>query len=325
MKLCLITLAVLTTLRFVHADQPQDFAVSNVRDAIARSLPYLEEQGVWWMDEKKCVTCHRISFQIWSLGEANRKGFEVDASKVNKWIDWSFEKSLVKPDDGTEVDGVRNVDGLAQMLLARSSNPDPKRHAADYDEFVQLLLQTQQPEGFWKAAGQLPAQKRPKGETEQVTTMWITLALGNLPDPEAAADSRDLALQWLASAKPGKSTEWYVASLLLAHQAGDLQKTQSASDKLRELQNADGSWGWLVGEPGDAMATGQALYALSTIGAAADDPAIQCGQRFLFDSQQVDGSWAVLGTKANKKDRVEETATYWGTAWAVIGLLTSLP
>lgn len=295
-----------------------------VRQAIEESLPYLERQGVWWIEEKKCVSCHRVSFQTWSLGAAKQKGFDVDESKVSEWIDWSFEKSLAKPDDGKEVDGARNVDGLAQMILARPSNPDPSRHQADYAEFNRLLVAGQQPEGFWKAAGQLPGQKRPKEETDQVTTMWIALALGTIGDRAAVDDARSRALKWLEASKPGKSVEWYVASLLLTHQDGDRAKTDAALEKLRSLQNDDGGWGWLVGDKSDALATGQALYALATVGVAVDDPAIRRAQQFLIESQKEDGSWAVNGTKASKKDRIEETATYWGTGWAAIGLLATL-
>ena len=48
-------------------------------------------------------------------------------------------------------------------------------------------------------------------------------------------------------------------------------------------------------------------------------------QPFLVSIQLKDGSWAVKGTKENKKDRVEETASYWGAAWATLGLLQTLP
>ncbi len=47
--------------------------------------------------------------------------------------------------------------------------------------------------------------------------------------------------------------------------------------------------------------------------------------QFLLSTQQADGSWQVKGTKQGRKDRVEETACYWGTAWAAIALLQALP
>ncbi|MCA9084810.1 MAG: hypothetical protein KDA81_12175, partial [Planctomycetaceae bacterium] len=55
------------------------------------------------------------------------------------------------------------------------------------------------------------------------------------------------------------------------------------------------------------------------------DPSIKHGQQFLVNAQRDDGSWTVQGTKANKKDDVEETAVYWGTTWAALGLMASIP
>jgi hypothetical protein len=295
-----------------------------IRGTVERALPYLEKQGVWWIEEKKCVTCHRVSFQIWSFAAAARKGFAVDEAKVYEWLDWSFEKSLASTEEGTAVDGAKNMDGVAQMILARAANVDPTRHQAEYAEFARLLVDGQQSEGFWKAAGQLPAQKRPKVETDQVTTMWIALALGTLPENENAQQSRGRAIKWLESAESGESVEWYAVNLLLAQQQGDTEKTQAAVDKLLSLQNEDGSWSWLIGESGDALATGQSLYALGVVGSPETRSAIRRGQAFLVDTQSDDGSWAVWGTKANKRENIEETATYWGTGWATLGLLKTI-
>ncbi len=66
-------------------------------------------------------------------------------------------------------------------------------------------------------------------------------------------------------------------------------------------------------------------HALLVAGVPNDDPAISRAVKFLIGSQQADGSWPVHGTKENKKQRVEETATYWGAAWATIALLHTLP
>ncbi|MFG0256000.1 MAG: hypothetical protein ACF787_13055, partial [Rhodopirellula sp. JB053] len=55
------------------------------------------------------------------------------------------------------------------------------------------------------------------------------------------------------------------------------------------------------------------------------DPSIKHAQQFLVNTQGDDGSWTVQGTKANKKDHVQETAVYRGTTWAAIGLMATLP
>jgi squalene-hopene/tetraprenyl-beta-curcumene cyclase len=75
----------------------------------------------------------------------------------------------------------------------------------------------------------------------------------------------------------------------------------------------------------DALGTGVALYALAGDGLSADHPAITRGRQFLFERQQAAGSWKVEGTKKDKAKKIEPTATYWGTCWAVIGLAETLP
>jgi squalene-hopene/tetraprenyl-beta-curcumene cyclase len=161
-------------------------------------------------------------------------------------------------------------------------------------------------------------------ETHQVTTMWLALALGTIEDPKAA-ESRDRALRFLAAATPGKSTEWYAAKLLLDHQQQNKQASADALARLLALQNPDGGWGWLVDDSSDALGTGIALYALTLVDAAANDEAIRKAIHFLTSTQEADGSWQVRGTKKAKKDSIEETATYWGTAWAAIGMLQTIP
>lgn len=52
---------------------------------------------------------------------------------------------------------------------------------------------------------------------------------------------------------------------------------------------------------------------------------IRGGASFLRKTQQEGGSWPVHGTKKDKRGRVEPTATYWGSCWAVLGLLETLP
>ena len=48
-------------------------------------------------------------------------------------------------------------------------------------------------------------------------------------------------------------------------------------------------------------------------------------RRWAHGVRLADGSWAVKGTKKDKAKKVEPTATYWGTCWAVIGLAETLP
>jgi squalene-hopene/tetraprenyl-beta-curcumene cyclase len=92
---------------------------------------------------------------------------------------------------------------------------------------------------------------------------------------------------------------------------------------LLKQQHADGGWGWLTAESSDAFATGQALYALARSGVTASAEPAQKAIAFLKSTQQPNGSWQVPSTRAKDKSKAIPTSIFWGTAWAVIGLLES--
>lgn len=68
--------------------------VQQVRDAITRSLPFVEKEGVAWIEKRKCVTCHQVSNFVWSFNEVRRHGFEVDLAKLKQWNEWTLKNSF---------------------------------------------------------------------------------------------------------------------------------------------------------------------------------------------------------------------------------------
>ena len=311
------TLLLLTLALGAKAD-PSPVTDHDVRDAVARAIPYVEEKGAWWIGEKKCVSCHRAANMVWALGAARRKGFDV-SPRLDEWFAWSLEKSLAKDDKG-RVDAVLNREGAAQLLLARDLFPGADRDAT-YQRLQDFIAEEQQPDGGWKPGGQLPSQKRPADETAAVSTAWVALAL----PAEEPGDVLSKATARVRASPPGTSTEAYAVALLLAVRTGDRERANGLIDTIRSQQQPDGGWGWTVGEESDVLGTGLALYALLRAGVPRDDPAVQSARRFLVTTQREDGSWPVRGTKANKKTSIEETAVYWGTTWAVLALVESLP
>lgn len=306
---------------------------TEIRQTIEKSLPFIEEKGLYWIEKKKCVSCHRVSFMTWSLSSAARRGFDVDLAKVNEWIDWSIEKGIPKP-DGDKPVATKNADGLSQQLLARVEYPLDEARNKAWSKYVELVTAAQSADGSWKPAGQLPGQKRKLEETTDVSAVWHILALtGELATEsdatrkETLKKSVDAAMKKFTARKEAASTEWYVVRLLLALEMGDDPAAAAATRELLAIQKPNGSWGWLKSDPGDALATGMAMYALvrSTEATTRTEHAIQSATRFLIETQRDDGSWAVKGTKEKKKAKVEETAVYWGTTWAAIALLETLP
>ncbi|MBL4883913.1 MAG: terpene cyclase/mutase family protein [Planctomycetaceae bacterium] len=294
-----------------------------VRETIQRSIPYIEKEGDWWIEQKKCVSCHRGSTMVWSLGAAKRNGFEV-SDRLEEWSSWVDESALTVNENG-KIAGAANKEGVAQILLSYKSNSPDTNRAETRKNLTAILRDSQLPDGSWKPGGQLPGQKRDILETTSVSTMWLTLAL--LAEGANAENGKiiEQAMTHIKKSPPGKSTEWYVMKLLVAVETKDNKTRDQMNKDLNKQQAADGGWGWIVGENSDALGTGLALYALLQAGQDKQSSQVQRAQAFLVSTQLEDGSWSVLGTKEIKKDRVEKTAVFWGATWAVIALVDSLP
>lgn len=312
--------SVLTQLR---ANDLKDLRTVVVRKA----LPAIAVGAEEWMADNDCVSCHRVTHGAWALNLAADLKSTVTAeqiSQINSWsTDWTkVANPKVRADAKQDTTLQNDADTVTQALLGVAA----VQNSFDdewVDSYFESLLNGQQKEGFWKPGGQLPLQKRPKRETQEVTTMWVLLGLQELPLPHSnkSAVTRK-AKTWLNSEghiSEGKSIEWWALKTLLNNANGD--EEQSAFAKLLSFQNEDGGWGWLVNEDSDALGTGLALYALAK---DSDDEARKAESwalRFLSETQLEDGSWDVRGTKKTGRDDIVETASYWGTCWAVIGLM----
>ncbi|MDG2131493.1 MAG: hypothetical protein P8K08_26075 [Fuerstiella sp.] len=313
--LILITgLAYLNSCSTASADEPTQHAV---RSAVAKSLPYIAERGQWWMDKKKCVSCHRGAFTIWAHAAAAEAGIDVDQGQLTAWVDWSFE-AMLKKNDKDVIVTTQNLNGVAQMLFATRTLALTETQTLQRNQLLPLLQAGQQGDGSWKPAGQLPSQKRPLPETTYITTAWNRWMGGAAGLSDAVSTK---ALTFLKSDRDVVSTESLVVQLV---EDWDTAQTQLALHSILNEQNDDGGWGWIRERESDAMATGQVLYALSMRSREGEaTKAIELARMYLLTTQTSDGSWEVKGTKKNKQDKIQETATYWGTCWAVIGLLES--
>jgi hypothetical protein len=77
-----------------------------------------------------------------------------------------------------------------------------------------------------------------------------------------------------------------------------------------------------------SLASGQALYALAEAGVQAPDEAVRKAQSFLAKTQRKDGAWAMASRAiliGGRRVKNLEPITHAGSAWAVMGLVRSLP
>lgn len=78
----------------VRAVEPARGSDAAVREAVSRSLPFLEKEGVAWMNERGCMSCHHVPFLLWSHRAAQSHGVAVDDKKLAEWDEWTQKDSL---------------------------------------------------------------------------------------------------------------------------------------------------------------------------------------------------------------------------------------
>src|SRR5262245_15471830 len=60
------------------------------RRAAERGVAFLERDGVAWMNERKCISCHHVGMAVYGLTEAKRQGFKVNQDAVNELAHWAL-------------------------------------------------------------------------------------------------------------------------------------------------------------------------------------------------------------------------------------------
>lgn len=325
--LCLLLLG-LTAFGTLHAEERTAGQVA-VRAALKKSLAFLEKEGIAWHEEKGCLSCHHTPFLVWTHREASRRGLPVDPVKFAEWIGWCTDNA--QPKGGNEV--------LAELLVYLSRDLVPSGLPQQKLEALPAQIAGfQKPDGSWAAAGQYYMEQWPKPEADAVTTM---LMLQALESPWAHADATKAARArghaWLNSrpAAEPQSVKTLTMRLLFTGKPGNASDSQKATvRKLLALQQPDGGWSWKIGAAGsDPIATGEVLYTLGTV-ADKDAPtsaAVEKAVAFLLKHQRADGAWYQDHKRVSAKVRpearptVDGIYTYWSTAWATLGLLSTLP
>lgn len=327
MKVCRgAALRLLFVLLLTSTARGGEVTEGKVRESIEKSLVYVERAGVKWMETKGCVSCHHTSFLIWSHRAAARVGIAVDDEKLAEWTEWALTEQLEEHEKGGPI-GARNIEGLAQLILAQRGTKPSEEERKIFSEFSKLVLSKQENEGGWKPGGQLPTQKRAVEETAEVSTMWASLALRELGGiaPESKEGSARAAALLAESELVAKSTEWYVMKLLTSIESENQEAAREDRVRLLNRQNKDGGWSWIEGDPSDALATGQALFGLAEAGMTLKEDSVNRALIFLTTTQRKDGAWQVMSTKKSKKKEALGTSVFWGTSWAAMGMARMLP
>ena len=296
---------------------------TELRTVITKGLGFLATAGDQWMADKNCISCHHLAGLVWSHREAKARGFAVEEKKFTGWIAGCDERVKVKKP---------GIEEAAMMILALPERPAP--------ELKSVITAFQQPDGAWKPGIQLATmQKRGAPDAQTNVNLLALLALGTpQPPPPEFEAARAKALDAMKADGKPTSMESMVFHLHYARRFGTPEETSALLQDVLKLQRGDGGWSFINGENmSDPLASGLVLHVLQPT--AADPPtaeAISRAQRWLVNSQREDGSWAIDITHISKLDRsgtakaksfADTTGiyTYWGTSWAVLGLLQGVP
>ena len=90
-----------------RTDVPLDV---QVRQAVERAIPYIEREGEDWIRERKCLACHYARYMLWSLHDADLRGFAIDRGKLAETSRWAMNQPSMHT-TGNE--------GAAQILIVR--------------------------------------------------------------------------------------------------------------------------------------------------------------------------------------------------------------
>jgi hypothetical protein len=294
-----------------------------VRQGIERSLAFLKEEGVAWHEEYRCTSCHALPMAVWSLNEAQKNGFAVDMEALaglrRPALASYVEHPQLKPVPRMDGEDGLSLATVYLLLGAGAAAEKDAWTAAALDKLAAHIIKTQQANGSWPGGDG----RSPVTDTEDVVTCQALLALAVWkPDSEAWAPTRDRALAWLRQAKVSPGNQPLVMRLLVWQRFGQEADWKPLAEQLLKSQNADGGWSQVVDRPSDALATGQALYALAAVGRRGEDAAVRRAWAFLLKSQRADGSWLVRTRLPDKKNVI---LSYYGSGWATLGLLRTLP
>jgi squalene-hopene/tetraprenyl-beta-curcumene cyclase len=333
----LVTLAALVAIAGpLHSDPPVATATpQEARRAAERGLEFLQKDAATWRKDHQCATCHHGTMTVWALAEAKSRGYAVAPEILRETAQRTKDRFLARIDQPRDTRPGWSMVTTAALYLALMAQTVPQQDAVTADELKRIaghLLRHQEADGSWSWAS-APAQNRPPPffESDEVATLLAYQVLGpQVPaDPQAPSEiraAREKAATWLAKAPPTDTTQAAALRLLGAVRAAT-PALQPEITRFLSRQNPDGGWGQLPGAPSDAYATGQALYVLAVAGASPDRAEVQRAVAFLVRSQKEDGSWPMVGRAHPGAVPAKNLVpiTYFGSAWAVLGLVRSGP
>ena len=312
--------------------KPQGGAPS-AEAAVMKILPLLETAGEPVFKGRACVSCHNNSLPAMAVSLARKKGFVVDDEQARKEMGFAAatDKPFLEPmRTGSTIGGGSDTLGYTLMGMAAAGYPAD----ALTDAHIHYFSIYQFPDGAWRTTSY-----RPPEEYSPFTTTAVALrAIRLYPIPGRREEFEERfarAKRWLLSAQAGSTEERSMQLNALADAGASSSERAPFVNALKASQTQDGSWSVVPGTPGEAYATGEALYALHASGGVpTTDPTYQKGVQWLLRNQLADGSWFMPTRAVPVQPHTFESgfphgwhqfASTGASSWATMALLFTLP
>ncbi|HEV8059605.1 MAG TPA: prenyltransferase/squalene oxidase repeat-containing protein [Gemmataceae bacterium] len=278
-----------------------------------RATAYLAQEVPRWNRENHCYSCHNNGDGARALLEAQHQGFSRVADSLDDTRNW-LNQPLNWDHNGGE--GGFSDKVLARIQFARAlADALPQANPIAVSEAARVLVQDQQPEGYWRIGD---------GGIGSPCTYGVALATAQAcqalkilaPTQESAAINR--AEQWLLS-QPRNGLVDHVA-VLFGLGEGHEEVRRAACAAIVASQNLDGGWGPFSSSASEPFDSAVAILALTRQPGAANLPAIERGRHFLLANQQADGSWIETTRPPGAVSYAQRIST---TGWATLALLAT--
>lgn len=304
-----------------------------VEAAVKKILPRIETSGEAVFKSRSCVSCHNNSLPAMTVALARSKGFAVNDEQSKKELGFAVTTDLPYLEPmrlGSTIGGGSDTLGYTLMGMAAAGYPAD----ALTDAHIHYLSIYQLGDGSWRTTSYRP----PEEYGPFTTTAVVLRAIKLYPIPGRREEFQDRiarAKRWLLSAKASSQEERSMQLNALADAGASATERAPFVKALKAEQNPDGSWSVLPGIPGEAYATGEALYALHVSGEVPTTDAIyQRGVQWLLRNQLADGSWFMPTRAVPVQPHTFESgfphgwhqfASDGASSWATMALLFTLP
>ena len=326
-------------MELVRADEPaanKSVANRTPNQVVEKALTFLVEDTMKWHKDRGCATCHHGTLTVWALSEAKSQGYAVPAETLADTIMWTKEQFVPRFKKPRDPRPGWNLVSIPAIYLGMMSQNLPILSRDELNQVAMHLARHQEDDGTWllppPANGAPPVWESRETLAQLALLAWEPHIPADSKEAATFANSREKTVSWLRNNKSSETVQAVTLRLLLDLRTQQSpQQVQSGVEQLLKRQNPDGGWSQVPEFPGDAYATGQALYALSFAGVPTDKPEIQRAISFLMATQRDDGSWPMEsrnhpGVETTRKPiRNPIPITYFGSAWATLGLVRTVP